>query len=195
MAFHNSSTALDDDLVDVMSSVSTTFSDSSPSPATPKLQPDDSFSGFQEVEGVGDALYRVPRTLIQHAEALKLLPVDRASGALCLHNITPKEMEAFLDVADARLLTGDNHYTSDQWVGALAVANPLGISQVRNYAIPKLQESPDRLDPFARIGLADKYRVDEWMAQPVVSICERLDPLSEPKCFAWEQNGLALSLG
>ncbi|KAG8985642.1 hypothetical protein FRB90_004559, partial [Tulasnella sp. 427] len=128
---------------------------------------------------VGDALYRVPRTLIQHAEALKLLPVDRANGALCLYNITPKEMEAFLDVADAQLIVGDSHYTSDQWVGALAVANPLGISQVRKYAIPKLQESLDRLDPFARIDLADKYRVDEWMAQPVLSICERPETLTE----------------
>lgn len=52
---------------------------------------------------VESTLYRVPYALIQQSDAFKEhIPEDDAGDALHVDGISPDEMEAFLDVSDAR---------------------------------------------------------------------------------------------
>lgn len=78
-------------------------------------------------------------------------------------------------------MTGDDHFTFEQWAGALAVANRMAIPRIRTYAIQRLQDALNRLDPFDCIDVADKYRVHEWLFQPFLRICERPEPLTPPE--------------
>ncbi|KAG8930281.1 hypothetical protein FRC01_002983, partial [Tulasnella sp. 417] len=84
----------------------------------------------------------------------------------------------FLDVSDARFVTGDAHFTFEQWAGALAVANRLVVPQIRQYVIHRLQNALSSLDPFDCIDTALRYHVEQWLFQPVLRICERQEPLS-----------------
>ncbi|KAG8906117.1 hypothetical protein FRC00_012835, partial [Tulasnella sp. 408] len=187
-----------DEQDEVMSYVSTTFSEVdaqslSPAqvPGTPKLpvaenlstskewrHPKFYWSDFVDIQ-VESMLYRVPRAVLQQSEILESnLDADKASSALYVNGITAQEMEAFLDVSDAREVTGDNQFTFEQWAGALATADRLGIPRIRSYATKRLTDSLNQLDPFDCIDVATKYRVDEWLFQPFLRICERLEPLS-----------------
>lgn len=78
-------------------------------------------------------------------------------------------------------MTGDDHFTFEQWAGTLAVANRMAIPRIRNYAIQRLQDALNRLNPFDCIDVADKYRVHEWLFQPFLRICERPEPLTPPE--------------
>ncbi|KIO33126.1 hypothetical protein M407DRAFT_17991 [Tulasnella calospora MUT 4182] len=190
-----------DELDEAMSYVSTTFSEAdaqslSPDrcPSTPKLpvgknlltgeankewkHPKFYLSDFVDTQ-VESMLYRVPRAVMQQSEIFKSnLPTDKSSNSLYVSGITAQEMEAFLDVSDARVVTGDDKFTFEQWAGALATAIRLGISRIRKYATQRLQESLDQLDPFDCIDVATKYRVHKWLFRPFLRICERPEPLS-----------------
>ncbi|KIO18396.1 hypothetical protein M407DRAFT_31946 [Tulasnella calospora MUT 4182] len=153
----------EDDLVDAMSSISPTGSEVDP----------------VDQSLVEHTLYHVPRALIQQSETYKdQIPHDDAGDALYVDGISTVEMEAFLDVSDARLVTGDDCFTFEQWAGALAVANRLVVPQIRNYVIRRLQDALGRLNPFDCVDVALKYRVQEWLFRPFLRICERREPLS-----------------
>ncbi|KIO17516.1 hypothetical protein M407DRAFT_32816 [Tulasnella calospora MUT 4182] len=190
-----------DELDEVMSYVSTTFSEAdaqSLSPrlcsGTPKLpagetllsgevnkewrHPKFYWSDFVDIQ-VESMLYRVPRAVMQQSENFKTnLSTNKSPSSLYVDGITTQEMEAFLDVSDARLVTGDDRFTFEQWAGALATANRLGIPRIRSYVTQRLQGALNHLDPFDCIDVATKYRVHEWLLQPFIRICERQDPLS-----------------
>ncbi|KIO17515.1 hypothetical protein M407DRAFT_32815 [Tulasnella calospora MUT 4182] len=188
-----------DELDEVMSYVSTTFSEAdaqclSPDrcPGTPKLpvgeitgeankewkHPKFHFSDFVDIQ-VESMLYRVPRAVMQESEGFRSnLPTNKSSSSLYVSGITTQEMEAFLDVSDAREVTGDDKFTFEQWAGALATANRLEIPRIRSYVTRRLQDSLSQLDPFDCIDIAIKYRVHEWLVQPSIRICERPEPLS-----------------
>ncbi|KAG8926577.1 hypothetical protein FRC00_002777 [Tulasnella sp. 408] len=135
-------------------------------------------SNFVNIQ-VKNMLYRVPHTILQQSEIFGTnLHKYEASGALDVKGITTQEMEAFLDVSDARLVTGDDHFTLEQWLGAVATADRLGIPRIRNYAAGKAQPALNRLDPFECIDVATKYRVYGWLLQPYARICERPESLS-----------------
>ncbi|KAG8940999.1 hypothetical protein FRC04_004855, partial [Tulasnella sp. 424] len=193
----------EDDLIDAMSTISTISEVDSrslspcPCPATPKLPADETAQGADAVREwkhpkfywsdfvdiqVEGTLYRVPRVMMQQSETFKSnLSTENSVGALYVDGITTQEMEAFLDVSDARLVTGDDHFTFEQWAGALAVANRMAIPRIRNHVIQRLQDALNRLDPFDCIDVADKYRVHEWLFQPFLRICERPEPLTPPE--------------
>ncbi|KAG9036245.1 hypothetical protein FS837_001724 [Tulasnella sp. UAMH 9824] len=193
----------EDDLVDAMSSSLPSGSEidsqrlvnKSPTrPPTPKL-PSDSIGPVTEegsegkhpkfhfsrcvVVQVENTLYRVSRALMESSETYKeqVYPED-TEEALYVDGVSPGEMEAFLDVSDARLVTGDDHFTFEQWAGALIVANRLAVPQIRKYVVHKVQDALSRLDPFDCIDAAFKYRVQEWLFNPFLRICERQEPLS-----------------
>ncbi|KIO18400.1 hypothetical protein M407DRAFT_31950 [Tulasnella calospora MUT 4182] len=191
------------DLVDATSPISPTASEVVPQslvfksltrPPTPNLLADSTnplnegieflkhpklhFSCFVVVQ-VESALYRVPRALIQHSETYKdQVPQEDSDDALYVDGISTGEMEAFLDVWEARLVIGDGHFSFEQWAGALAVANRLVVPQIRKYAIHRLQDALSRLDPFDCIDAALKHCVQEWLFHPFLRICERQEPLS-----------------
>ncbi|KAG9033877.1 hypothetical protein FS837_002323 [Tulasnella sp. UAMH 9824] len=193
----------EDDLVDAMSSISPTSSEvdsqslvaKSPSrPPTPPppaefINPETEeivglkhsnfyFSRFVIVQ-VESTLYRIPRPLMEHSEAYKdQIPSHDTGDPLYVDDISTREMEAFLDVSDSRLVTGDDHFTFQQWAGALAVANRLGVSQIRKHVIHRLQTALSCLDPFDCIDAALKYRAQDWLFHPFLRICERQEPLS-----------------
>ncbi|KAG8916585.1 hypothetical protein FRC01_002976 [Tulasnella sp. 417] len=83
-----------------------------------------------------------------------------------------------LELHPHRLVTGDAHFTFEQWAGALAVANRLVVPQIRQYVIHRLQNALSSLDPFDCIDTALRYHVEQWLFQPVLRICERQEPLS-----------------
>ncbi|KAG8927354.1 hypothetical protein FRC00_002139 [Tulasnella sp. 408] len=193
----------EDDLIEAMSSISPTGSDvdsQSLVPKSPTRHPTPSpttesinavaeemvelrhskfhFSRFVTVQ-VESTLYRVPRPLMEHSETYKdQIPPPDSEDALYVDGISTREMEAFLDLSDSRLVTGDDHFTFEQWAGALAVANRLGVSQIRKHVIHRLQKALSSLDPFDCIDAALKYRVQDWLFHPVLRICERQEPLS-----------------
>ncbi|KAG8958485.1 hypothetical protein FRC00_002695 [Tulasnella sp. 408] len=124
-------------------------------------------------------LYRVPRAILQQSEIFgSILQNYEASGSLYVNGITTQEMDAFLEVSDAREVTGDDHFTLEQWLDALATADRLGIPRIRSYVTKKAQGALNCLDPFDCIDIATKYRVYEWLVQPYVRICERPESLS-----------------
>ncbi|KAG8909967.1 hypothetical protein FRC01_006620, partial [Tulasnella sp. 417] len=189
-----------DELDEVMSYVSTTFSEvDAPSlspgqcPGTPKLpvgenvlveeakkewrHPKFYLSDFVDIQ-VESMLYRVPRALMQQSDILKSNLPTNQSSSLYVSDITAQEMEAFLDVWDARAITGDEHFTFEQWAGALVTADRLKIPRIRSYVTQRLQDSLNQLDPFDCIDVATKYRVHEWLFQPFLRICERAESLS-----------------
>ncbi|KAG8944143.1 hypothetical protein FRC04_002181 [Tulasnella sp. 424] len=136
------------------------------------------FSRFVVVQ-VESVLYRVPYALIQQSDVLKKhIPGDDAGDALHVDGISPDEMEAFLDVSDARLVTGDDHFTFKQWTGALAVADRLATHGIRKYVLQRVNDALNRLDPFDCVDAALKYRVQEWLFQPFLRICKRQAALS-----------------
>ncbi|KAG8899426.1 hypothetical protein FRC01_010556, partial [Tulasnella sp. 417] len=117
----------EDDLVDAMSTFSPTSSEvdaqslavKSPTrPSTPKPPVDLSSPATEEIGELRHAkfhisrfvviqvestLYRVPRALIENSEAYKdQIPPDETDGTLYVDGISTGEMEAFLDVSDAR---------------------------------------------------------------------------------------------
>ncbi|KAG9042599.1 hypothetical protein FS837_010657 [Tulasnella sp. UAMH 9824] len=135
-------------------------------------------SDFVDIQ-VESMLYRVPGALMQQSEIFKSsLPTSESSSSLYVNEITTQEMETFLDVADARLVIGDDQFTFEQWAGALATANRLGTRRIRDYIVQRLEGHLNRLDPFDCIDVATKYRVHEWLFQPFIRICERQEPLS-----------------
>ncbi|KAG8925056.1 hypothetical protein FRC00_004390 [Tulasnella sp. 408] len=193
----------EDDLIEAMSSISPTGSDVDSqslvpkSPTRPLTPPPPTepigtvaeeieemrhskfyFSRFVTVQ-VESTLYHVPRPLMEHSETYKdQIPPPDSEGALYVDGISTREMEAFLDVSDSRLVTGEDHFTFEQWAGAFAVANRLGVSHIRKYVIQRLQNALSCLDPFDCIDAALKYRVQDWLFHPFLRICERQEPLS-----------------
>ncbi|KAG8914262.1 hypothetical protein FRC00_000191 [Tulasnella sp. 408] len=87
-------------------------------------------------------------------------------------------MEAFLDVADTRIIAPKTKFSFEQLAGALFVAKHLNLSDLRTYIEPAIEEGLNRLDPFECVEAAELYKVQDWLLRPFCRICERYDSLS-----------------
>ncbi|KAG8944141.1 hypothetical protein FRC04_002179 [Tulasnella sp. 424] len=176
--------------LDAMSSISTTWTDSTGT-ASPPLNPAASlqnstegkkhptfyFSDFINVQ-VEHMVYSFPSALINSSNLKETVKGLRGNEYLSLEGIPHHEVQAFLDVADARLVSGDQHFTFQQWASALSVANHLQVAEISTYVAKSIEDGLNRLDPFDCIQAAEIYRVQDWLLQPFRRICERRDPLS-----------------
>ncbi|KAG8930283.1 hypothetical protein FRC01_002985 [Tulasnella sp. 417] len=179
----------EEDLIDSMSSVSTPFTESAPtlSPVTPTTSLQDCtegdkhgdfyFCNFIDVK-TGDGICSFPSSLVESSILREKLHTPKESERLNLEGFSHSEVRAFLEVADARLVSGDKHYSFQQWVSALSVANHLQLDHIRFYAAKSIEDGLIRLDPFECIEVAEKHGTQEWLLQPFRRICQRPEPLS-----------------
>ncbi|KAG8911960.1 hypothetical protein FRC01_005378 [Tulasnella sp. 417] len=135
------------------------------------------FCDFIQVKA-GDGICSFPSTLIESSILREKLETLKGNEFLNLEGFSYPEAHAFLEVADARLVSGDKHYTFQQWVSALSVANHLQLDNIRSYAAKSIEDGLLRLDPFECIEVAEKRRNREWLLIPFRRICQRPEPLS-----------------
>ncbi|KAG8930284.1 hypothetical protein FRC01_002986 [Tulasnella sp. 417] len=135
------------------------------------------FCNFIQVKA-GDGICSFPSTLIESSILREKLETLKGNEFLNLEGFSYTEVHAFLEVADGRLVSGDKHYTFQQWVSALSVANHLQLDNIRSYAAKSIEDGLLRLDPFECIEVAEKRRNREWLLIPFRRICQRPEPLS-----------------
>ncbi|KAG8914274.1 hypothetical protein FRC00_000117 [Tulasnella sp. 408] len=135
------------------------------------------FCDFIDVH-VEHAVSSFPSALIESSNLKDKLEKQEGSERLSLEDVSYPEVQAFLEVADARLVSGDKHFTFHQWAASLAVSSHLQIPHLRSYVVQSMKEGLNRLDPFDCIEVAEQRRVHQWLLPPFRRICERPEPLS-----------------
>ncbi|KAG8935819.1 hypothetical protein FRC00_010275 [Tulasnella sp. 408] len=172
-----------------MSSISTSYTE--PAPRLSPLVPAASVQDFTEVERhsslylckfidvkAGGVICSVPCAIIESSILKEKLEALQVGECLNLEGVTFPELQAFLEVVDARLVSGDGNFTIRQWVSALSVADVLQLGHIRSYVAKSIEEGLTRLDPFECIEVAERRRTQEWLLQPFRRICQRAQPLS-----------------
>ncbi|KAG9033875.1 hypothetical protein FS837_002321 [Tulasnella sp. UAMH 9824] len=189
----------EDDLLDSLSTASTR---TDPTPAvisSPVISPIDSslapvqsmrssrfyYSDLLEVHVCSGsrATHFVPKALLQnsspsHSSSITTANTEIHGCPLILERVSSTQMEAFLDVADTRIIAPKKDFSFEQLAGALFVANHLNLSDLRTFINPAIEEGLNRLDPFQCIEAAELYKVEDWLLRPFCRICERYDSLS-----------------
>ncbi|KIO18806.1 hypothetical protein M407DRAFT_31520 [Tulasnella calospora MUT 4182] len=172
-----------------MSSISTPFTESAPtlSPLVPitsfqastekERHCDFYFCNFIDVKA-GHVICSFPSALIEASILKEKLENLQGSELLSLEGVSYSEVQAFLEVADARRVSGDKDITIKQWVSALSVADYLQLAHIRSYVAKSIEDGLIRLDPFECIEVAERRRTQEWLLQPFRRICQRPQPLS-----------------
>ncbi|KAG8944142.1 hypothetical protein FRC04_002180 [Tulasnella sp. 424] len=192
-----------EELLDAMSSIIPIFTESVET-ASPPLNP---FPSFQNpTEGVkhpefyfGDFIdvhvehmvYSFPSALIESSILKRRVKGLKGNDRLVLEGMSPSKVQAFLEVADARLVSGDKHFKFQQWASALSAADHLKVAHIRTYIVKSMEDGLNRLDPFDCIDVAEGQRVQDWLLQPFRRICERPEPLSPSEMvrLGWERAG------
>ncbi|KAG9025142.1 hypothetical protein FS837_005072, partial [Tulasnella sp. UAMH 9824] len=169
-----------------MSSVSTPSTESAP-PLVPVASLQHSTKGerhrdfyfckFIDVKA-GGVICSFPSALIEASILNEKLETLQVGECLNLEGVSFPELQAFLEVADARLVSGDKSFTFQQWVSALSVSDILQLHHIHSYVAKSIEEALIRLDPFECIEVAERRRTREWLLQPFRRICQRAEPLA-----------------
>ncbi|KAG8911959.1 hypothetical protein FRC01_005377, partial [Tulasnella sp. 417] len=138
-----------------------------------------------QTPGLGHAVVicSFPSALIESSILREKLETLKGGECLNLEGVSYPEVQAFLEVADARLVSGDKDFTFRQLVYALSVAEHLQLDHIRSYVAKSIEDGLTRLDPFECIEIADKRRTQEWLLQPFRRICQRVEPLSSSEMY------------
>ncbi|KAG8914373.1 hypothetical protein FRC00_014150 [Tulasnella sp. 408] len=188
----------EDDLLDALSTASTR-ADPTPTIPSPIHSPIDSslapvqpmrssrfyYSDMIEVHvrSGSCATYSVPKALLpnsnpSHPSSKATADTEIHGCPMILEGVSSTQMEAFLDVADTRIIAPKTNFSFEQLAGALFVAKHLNLDDLRTFIEPAIEDGLNHLDPFECIEAAELYKVQDWLLRPFCRICERYDSLS-----------------
>ncbi|KAG9012618.1 hypothetical protein FRB90_006582 [Tulasnella sp. 427] len=95
-----------------------------------------------------------------------------------LDGITIAQMDGFLAISDASVISDPSLFTVTQWKDAISVAELLQLDALRIYATRGMVKAMDRLDAVAGIQTATKYRNKELLHKSISRLSLRKQPLT-----------------
>ncbi|KAG8896532.1 hypothetical protein FRB99_008853 [Tulasnella sp. 403] len=137
-----------------------------------------------EVDGM---LYGIPQNILNQSDVFRDMMADPLAGnqnegtaslPIHLEGVTSAEMESFVTILDTRVFDNPPDLTFQQWSAALHLSTMWHFDKTRNYIIQHLDAHIESLDPLDCIELADRCRVEKWLAPAFAKLCAREEPLS-----------------
>ncbi|KAG9041477.1 hypothetical protein FS837_012200 [Tulasnella sp. UAMH 9824] len=137
---------------------------------------------------VEETLFHFPMRLLKQSQYFRDLIEEAHTGSetegksnenpICLARITAFEMASFLDVLEASYLYGDPQLSFKQWASALHMATMWAFDDIRDRIIMEMDKMISTQDPFDRIDLSFKFRVEKWLHPAYEALCQRSEGLN-----------------
>ncbi|KAG8995237.1 hypothetical protein FRB90_000223 [Tulasnella sp. 427] len=129
---------------------------------------------------VDNTLFEISADILRLCAAIQT-PI---TNPLCISGLSGSEFDAFLNLANYKMIRGEPENSLGTWEVVLYVATQLGCQEIRELAIESMNEDVDELKhiPLIQIGL--KYEVLEWVLTGFTRLIERKEPLTDEEGVA-----------